>query len=132
MVQGMKTRSWVLGVALGVVLLAPSALPARPAHKQALASYFGPFLAKKLNDCRTCHLPDPPGKAGDGEEKPHNPFGARLKAVRSELRKAGKPTTLEARLEAILQEDSDGDGVSNLLELLTGHFPGDAADTPTK
>src|SRR5205814_7932189 len=32
----------------------------------------------------------------------------------------------------ILQEDSDGDGVSNLLELLSGHFPGDAADRPTE
>jgi len=46
----------------------------RPAHKQALAQYFGPFLAKKLNDCRTCHLPDQPGQtaAAPDEEKPHN------------------------------------------------------------
>ena len=33
---------------------------ARPPHKKALADYFGPFFAKKLNDCRTCHLPDKP------------------------------------------------------------------------
>ena len=34
------------------------------------------------------------------------------------------------RLDFIAHEDADGDGVSNLLELLTGHFPGDAADKP--
>src|SRR5262249_565883 len=28
-------------------------------------------------------------------------------------------------------EDSDGDGVANILEILSGHFPGDAKDRPT-
>src|SRR5262245_56320267 len=56
---------------------------ARPAHKQAFADYFGHYLPRKLNDCRTCHLPDPPGvKLEEGSEKPHNAFGARLKAVK--------------------------------------------------
>ena len=105
---------------------------ARPAHKQALAQYFGAYLPKKLNDCRTCHLPDPPEKKADDEaEKPHNLFGLRLKAVRAELRKAGKSATIEASLDLILDEDSDGDGVSNRDEILTGHFPGDKADCPT-
>src|SRR5207244_2407424 len=52
----------------------PSPAWAKPAHKKALADYFGPFLAKKLNDCQTCHLPD---KTGDEDDKPHNPFGIR-------------------------------------------------------
>jgi hypothetical protein len=120
---------------LAVILLfaAGSVLYARPAHKQALVDYFGPFLPKHLNDCRTCHLPDAPGQeeSGTASAKPHNPFGARLKAVKSELRKAGKQITIAARLEAVADEDSDGDGVSNLLELLSGHFPGDPKDTPT-
>jgi len=108
------------------------ALHARPAHKQALAQYFGTFLPKKLNDCRTCHLPDPADrKADDDAEKPHNAFGARLKIVRAELRKAGKSATIEASLEVILDEDSDGDGVSNRQEILTGHFPGDKDDRPS-
>ncbi|HEV3116456.1 MAG TPA: DUF1549 and DUF1553 domain-containing protein, partial [Gemmataceae bacterium] len=100
---------------------------------RALADYFGPLLPKKLNDCRTCHLPDPPGATADqlASEKPHNPFGARLKAIKSELRKAGKRIDIPTRLEAIFNEDSDGDGVSNLVELLTGHFPGDPNDKPT-
>src|SRR5258707_6636035 len=109
----------------GVLLALASPAGARPPHKQSLAEYFGPFLPKKLHDCRTCHLPDRPGQ--EEGEKPHNPFGARLDKVRKELRRAGKPVTIEARLDAILQEDNDGDGVSNLLEILSGHAPGDAA-----
>ena len=34
-----------------------SDLQARPPYKKALADHFGPTLAKKLNDCATCHLP---------------------------------------------------------------------------
>src|SRR5262245_43018989 len=102
---------------------------AKPAHKKALAEFLGPSLAAKLNDCRTCHLPgeskDDPG------DKPHNAFGARLAAVREELQRAGKKADLASRLLAIADEDSDGDGVPNLVELLSGHFPGDAADRPT-
>ena len=101
---------------------------ARPAYKRALAEYLGTALAPKLNDCRTCHLPDSPD-AAEGQ-KPHNSFGARLKAVRKDLRKAGKPSDIVARLRAVAEEDSDGDGVPNLLELLTGHYPGEAADRP--
>jgi hypothetical protein len=105
---------------------------ARPAHKRALADYFGSYLPAKLNDCRTCHVPDE-SKANPlvSEEKPHNPFGARLKAIKRELSKAGKSTSIAARLEAIAEEDSDGDGVPNILEILTGHNPGDPNDKPT-
>src|SRR5262245_32211468 len=109
-----------------------SAVPAlaRPAHKRALADHFGPFLPKPLNDCRTCHLPDPPGVKLAEDGKPHNAFGARLKAVRKELRRAGKSSSLIDRIMAIADEDSDGDGVPNLVELLTGHNPGDKDDRP--
>src|SRR5262245_41484237 len=114
-----------------VTILAAGEVHARPAHKRALADYFGPFLAKELNDCRTCHLPDRPDAKDDDAEKPHNPFGARLKAVRDELKKAGKRTSIPDRIEAVAEEDSDCDGVPNLLELLSGHAPGDPADKPT-
>src|SRR5713226_9217732 len=109
----------------------PSAAWSRPPHKRALAEYLGPFLAKKLNDCQTCHLPDKPGVDNSVAGKPHNPFGARLKAVKSELKKLGKPTDIPSRLEFIAEEDADGDGVSNLVELLSGHYPGDPNDKPT-
>ena len=50
--------------------------------------------------------------------------------MRAQLKKAGKPSGIPARVEAIADEDSDGDGVANLLELVTGHFPGEADDRP--
>jgi hypothetical protein len=111
------------------LILAVVPVHARPPHKKALADYLGPGLARKLNDCRTCHLPPEPG-ADPSEDRPHNAFGRRLKAVRAQLKKAGKPSGIPARIEAIAREDSDGDGVPNLLELVTGHFPGEAADQP--
>src|SRR4051794_16423105 len=86
-----------------------SPLAAKPAHKRALADFLGSRLVPRLNDCRTCHLPDAPG-AEEGGEKPHNVFGARLAAAGAELKKAGKKTDIVTRLRAIANEDSDGDG----------------------
>ena len=128
------THRWALILWLAVLLhlsITHCAL-ARPAHKKAFADYLGPYLTAQLNDCRTCHVPDA-GKTDPlgGDDKPHNPFGARLKAVKHELSKAGKSTSIAARIEAIAEEDSDGDGVPNLLELITGHNPGDPTDKPT-
>lgn len=121
---------WCLAGLLACVF--PPALHATPANKKALEAYLGPFLKRPV-DCRFCHLPDAAGNKASPDEvdKPHNVFGARLKAIRKELNKAGKASDLEARLDAILQEDSDADGVSNLIELLTSHSPGDAKDKPT-
>ncbi|MFO0812171.1 MAG: DUF1553 domain-containing protein [Gemmatales bacterium] len=112
-----------------LVCVIPPAVQATPANKKALETYLGPFLKRPI-ECRTCHLPDAHGTKPslDEVDKPHNVFGARLKAVRKELAKAGKPNDLESRLQAIAQEDSDGDGITNLLELLTGHQPGDKND----
>jgi hypothetical protein len=122
------------GGILAGFFLQPPAAQARPPYKKALADFLGPFLAAKLNDCRTCHLPDPPGQPSDpltATDKPHNAFGARLKEVKRELRKAGKKADLPSRILAIAEEDSDGDGVPDLLELLTGHNPGDPGDVPS-
>src|ERR1043166_5235212 len=127
-----RSKTIVIGCAVFFAAL-PTQSDARPPHKKALADYFGPLLAKNLNDCRTCHLPPKPGEANDAlsEEKPHNPFGARMKEVRNELKQAGKKSAIADRLQAVADEDSDGDGVSNLVELLTGHNPGDPNDKPT-
>jgi hypothetical protein len=107
------------------LMLGPSTY-ATPANKRALADFLGPLAPAKAFDCRTCHVAEAP----TDDDHDHNAFGARLAAVRSELRMAGKPTDLRARLEAIAEEDSDGDGVANLVELLTGHSPGDPTDKP--
>src|SRR5262245_14359010 len=110
---------------LTAVVVSP--LSARPPHKQAIAGHLGEFLPAKLNACILCHLPDKVGVEG----KPHNPFGARLKAIGIELASAGRPNDLPSRFDAIADEDSDGDGVPNIIEILTGHAPGDPSDKPT-
>jgi hypothetical protein len=123
---------WPALLAGFVAVLLPTCLHATPANKKSLEAYLGPF-AKRAIDCRVCHVPDSAGNkiSLDETDKPHNVFGARLKAVRKELARAGKPNDLESRLAFIANEDSDGDGISNLVELLTGHYPGDPSDKPT-
>ena len=82
----MLQATWRTVVVLAALwFLRNSAAYARPAHRRALADYFGPILSQKLNDCRTCHLPGKPEQAKDrlAEEKPHNAFGARLRTSRS-------------------------------------------------
>lgn len=125
-------RARAIAFLLIVLILVATEAKARPPHKKALADYVGPTFAKKLNDCRTCHIAETADDSLATEEKPHNVFGARLKQVRVELKKAGKKTAIPDRLGAIADEDSDGDGVKNMLEIVTGHYPGEASDKPTE
>ncbi len=119
---GLTVRTALSLVAL--LLIAPIG-SAKPAYKKELVNHLGPFLSVKLHDCRVCHLPEAEG------ERPHNAFGERLKEVGRELRKAGQESDIPARLNAVANEDSDGDGVANLLELIAGHFPGEKSDAPS-
>ncbi len=102
----------------------PVVAQAKPAHLKSLSDWIGPSFAKGLNDCATCHLPP------HDEERPHNPFGKRLKTAGDELKKANLPNSLADRLNKISQEDTDGDGVTNLVELVLGTSPGDAKARP--
>ena len=122
-----------LGIAILVTACLGTAGP--PALGQAAAQEGAGRLPGPRSGQEAQRLPDlPPARPRreptPSEDRPHNPFGKRLKAVRSELKKAGKPSGIPARVEAVADEDSDGDGVSNLLELVTGHFPGEADDRP--
>ncbi len=122
-----------VGVVGCLLVCAPTA-EARPPYKKALADLFGPLLPAKLNDCRTCHLPEKPGDENDAlaiGAKPHNAFGKRLKTIAKELKAADKKSDIASRILAIADEDSDGDGVPNLIELLTGHYPGEKDDKPS-
>jgi hypothetical protein len=110
-------------------LLIPGVAHAKPVHKQALIEFLGPLAEKSLMDCRYCHLPTE--KEAD-EERPHNTFGKRLAALRTELRSKQQPIEISTRLSLLANEDSDGDGFSNLEEWISGHFPGDASDRPTQ
>ena len=115
-------------------LLALSAVisPATPANKAALEKHYDKFLVKNLARCTTCHLPSETKNPESLEEFPHNQFGARLRAVGRQLIADGKKKDIPSRLHLIAHEDADGDGVDNETELLLGHNPGDAKDTPTK
>lgn len=116
-----------------VVLLAvvfscmASIAQARPAHKQALAAHLGPFFLAKVNDCRLCHVP---GEVKPDEDKPRNAFGESLEAAAERLEKDGKPAEIPDRFTLIENDDADGDGISNLIEVLAGSFPGDAVAMP--
>src|SRR4051794_4582844 len=116
-------------LAVALLLTVPSLGHSRPPYKQALADLFGDELPPKLRDCRTCHLPQKDG--ADENDRPHNAFGRRLKSLRGELQKAGKRHEITDRILAALDEDSDGDGVANGVELFSGHNPGEAADKPS-
>ena len=105
---------------------------ATPANKAALDKHYDKFLAKNLARCTTCHLPSENKNPESLDEFPHNPFGARLRAVGKQLVAEGKKKDIPARLKLVAREDTDGDGVDNETELLLGHNPGDAKDTPTK
>jgi hypothetical protein len=85
-------RSVVPLGALGCLLIVAADVQARPPYKKALAELLGPFMTAKLNDCRTCHVPEKPGDETDPlliADKPHNAFGRRLKAIKAELKAAG-------------------------------------------
>lgn len=117
------TRSLLL---LPVLLFLPAgAGMATPANKKALANHLDHFLAERLNDCTTCHLPSNNHSPHSLKEFPHNAFG-------DALRKLGEDASLPDRIDQIANQDADGDGVPNLTELLLGTFPGDKADNPTR
>src|SRR5262245_44575857 len=118
-------------LALAISLVSPRASNPRPQYEQAVVDHFGPLRAKKLNDGTWCHLPETRDAKHAETEKPHNDFGKRLVKVKAELRKAKKSADIIDRIYAVADEDADGDGVPNLLEILSGHFPGDAKDVPT-
>ena len=90
---------------------------ATPANKAALGSHLGELLPVDLDSCATCHVRSDPGDAETLADFPHNPFGQRL----AEL---GEKTHLSDRLDQVAAEDTDGDGVSNIDELLAGSEPG--------
>src|SRR5688572_16094638 len=101
-----------------------------PANKAAFARHYDHFLDRRLNNCTTCHLPSSNKNPESLDEFPHNPFGARLKAIGRELSKAGKSRDIPDRLAIASGEDSDADGILNEVELLLGSNPGEAEDKP--
>jgi len=98
-----------------VLLAAPVAANARPVYFAAFTSRYPD--ATQIAICGTCHI----DFNGGG---PRNPFGLAFFA-------AGGPSDPSAALEAIENDDADGDGTSNIGEIATatGFFPGWTCDT---
>src|ERR1051325_9826502 len=105
---------------------------ATPANKAGLEKHYERFLSRNLARCTTCHFPSDNKNPESLDEFPHNPFGARLRAVGKQLVAAGKSKDIPSRLKLVAREDADKDGVDNETELLLGHNPGDATDTPSR
>lgn len=123
-------RARLLGALIWIGFV--GSVSATPANKAALEKEFDRFLAKSLASCTTCHLPSDKKAPESLDEFPHNPFGARLRAVAKDATNPSSKRDLSARLRLIAREDTDGDGVDNETELLLGHQPGNAKDVPTK
>lgn len=121
------------------VVLAGGFAQAKPPHKFALARYYGEQLPRQLQSCNTCHLTDdeiaalPSDQLDPDELQPWNAFGRRLRDLGKKLAGDADPllaAPLADRLRAIGDEDADGDGVANELELLAGTAPGRADERP--
>ena len=113
---------------LFVALFTGPSIFGTPANKAGLEQHYDKFLAHNLARCTTCHLPSENKDPQSLEDFPHNPFGARLKAVRQEGGSEFK--TIASRLKHIAREDSDRDGIENEKEILLGSNPGDANEFP--
>ena len=105
----------VVLLALAVLLL-PSSAFARAAAAELFCGVYpeSPLCATGATSCTTCHvLAGPPA---------HNPYGAAIREARDTS--ADFDVDLPLALEAVALLDSDGDGVDNLAEILTGSLPG--------
>jgi hypothetical protein len=98
----------VSAVAVLLLPLLVLVVQARPLTRRAFVAAYPKTAGTRLDACVTCHR-------ADGTSL--NPYG-------SALAKSG------AAFQPIERLDSDGDGVSNRLEILALAFPGDAKDRP--
>ena len=103
---------------------------ANPANRRAFARYFGSYLTEDLNSCSTCHVRAHADGAESLDEFPHNAFGNQLRIEEEILHKAKRDTSIELRLKVLAEKDTDGDGFSNLQEILMGTAPGDKTKFP--
>ena len=123
-----RKLSLLLGLAVCVI---PSSANATPANKQAFSRYFGKYLPRSLDTCAVCHVRAEANGAESLDEFPHNVFGNRLRSAAAETQEHDNQSTdIRDRLMLVAGEDADGDGVSNLKELLAGTQPGSKDDKP--
>ncbi len=125
------SRCRKLWVACILLLLISEAASARPPYKHSLKKLYGARLNANLHQCATCHLTkDEVGQEFDEENPPHNVFGERLRELGDAIGEDEPGGDILSRLRRIVDEDADGDGVANELEILAGKYPGRAQSRP--
>ena len=119
---------------ISCVVFSATAVSARPPYRQALKRVYGNPLPRAMQTCSTCHLTrqqsDEPAEF-DETAPPHNVFGLRLIELAEERDTPGSAADIAVRLEQAGPEDADGDSISNDVEILSGHAPGNATDRPS-
>jgi len=121
--------SWLLLIS-GFTLTTPAW--GNPGNRQAFIRYYGKYLSQDLHSCKTCHVSDHAEGAESLEDFPHNAFGNQLRVEADKLLEENREADLAVRLKLIAEKDADGDGVSNLQEILSGTAPGDKTRFPSK
>jgi len=126
-------RAGCVALASVAMTLGATAAWAKPQHKESLARYYGSYLDASLKRCALCHVvPEGTSEKEFAETGgDHNAFGERLAEIGEQRAKDGQAADIVSRLQMIVEEDADGDGVPNEQELLAGTAPGEAAQKPT-
>jgi hypothetical protein len=106
---------------------------AKPQHKQSLVRYYGSYLDSSLRHCSTCHVVPSGVSEPDlaNMDPEHNAFGMRLRELGEQLTDEGDVPDIVSRLKQVADEDADGDGATNELELLSATGPSDATSVPS-
>jgi hypothetical protein len=127
MIAPVRKLSLLFGLAVCVL---PSTANATPANKQVFSRYFGKYLPRGLDTCAVCHVRAEANGAESLDEFPHNSFGDRLRVAAEQLAKEDQNSSIRDRLILVANEDADGDGFSNLKEILAGTSPGSDTRRP--
>ena len=112
-----KITTFTLILIIGLALVSAGSAMAGSSYTNAFNNRYGTSGSSgglTLGSCITCHTSRSPG----GSNKATNNYGR-------DFRNASH------NFAAIESLDSDGDGYTNLTEILANAFPGDAASTPT-
>lgn len=109
--NGQKNRGIIWCIAFIAILLLATQVMARPSYRSTFEKTYPAAAGSRIDACNLCH-----NSPGGGDAR--NSYG--LSYVSS-----GR------NFAAIENTDSDGDGYTNLQEIQSLTFPGDANDHPT-